>query len=313
MWVWSSSNKNLSYNFKQNHVYWDNQSLANNKLREYSVKLFLDFNKFPFKICNEAWAASVDKTLSKGTQSEFDYNLNKANTLLGDFLKSNAQYFKLIVYSGVIPTSSWPNRSYVKIILRLPTNALDIFSLMSFSNLTEFGENHLEDVKNEFCRIVKGGDYHISKLYSNKKLREDLVRLAENNVRKVMGLKNVGDAYVNETLLANLIKKIFPDTIRQYRPRWLGKYTLDIFIPSQNIAMEYNGIQHYESVNRFGGTEKLQKQKERDEFVRKKCAEYNINLLEWHYETKVTEKSVYELLATYVDLKSYKKQLTLFD
>ena len=308
-----ASIRQLSYDFSQYNIEWDAKFQPTNALREYVIKLFLDFDKVPFRLCNEKWVSDVDKSLTAGKKTDFDYNIQKADNLLSSFLRNNTYYYKLIVYSGIIPTSSWSHRSYVKIIIRLPTNALDIFSMMSISNLTEFGTNHKKEIKDEFCKIVENRNLDLSKLYDTKKERERIARLAENNVRKSIGLKDVGDSYVNETLLANILKKIFPDTIRQYKPKWLTKYSLDIFIPSLNIAVEYNGQQHYKPVKRFGGEEKLANQIKRDEFVRQKCTEYNVRLIEWHYETKITEQKVYDLFSKYVDFKTYVRQKTLFD
>lgn len=128
-----------------------------------------------------------------------------------------------------------------------------------------------------------------------------------------MGLKNVGDANVNETLLANLTHKMFPDSIRQYNPNWLGKYILDIYVPSLRLAIEYHGEQHYRPIDIFGGVDKFKKQQDRDTFVRNRCKEFNVILLEWHYETPVTEKNAFELYSKYFDLSKYRRPLTLFD
>ena len=150
-------------------------------------------------------------------------------------------------------------------------------------------------------------------MYKLKREREKVSRTAENIVRKKLGLKNVGDALVNETLLANITKKIFPDTIRQFSPKWIGKFQIDIYIPSLKIAVEYNGIQHYKAIEKFGGEVKLLQQQARDEFVREKCKEYNVILLEWHYSIKVTEKNVYDFYSKVINIKSYNKPLSLFD
>ena len=74
--------------------------------------------------------------------------------------------------------------------------------------------------------------------------------------------------------MLNITKKIFPDTIRQFSPKWIGKFQIDIYIPSLKIAVEYNGIQHYKAIEKFGGEVKLLQQQARDEFVREKCKEY---------------------------------------
>lgn len=37
------------------------------------------------------------------------------------------------------------------------------------------------------------------------------------------------------------VKKIFPDVEANYRSKWLGQQELDIYIPEQKIAIEYDG------------------------------------------------------------------------
>ena len=308
-----ASLKELNYGFKYNFPHWEISVKDRNNTREYSLKILLDCDNFPFKICNEAWVSDNYEKYEKAKEEDFNYNIKRAYGLIADFLKKHTSYFKLTVYCGTIPSSSWPNRCYIKVITRLQASGVDVFELNGATNLTEFGKTYIAEIKNEFSHIVDIGDYNISKLFRDKKERQTITRLAENNVRKRMGIKNVGEEFVNETQLANITKKMFPDTIRQYKPKWLGKFAIDIFVPSLNLAVEYNGEQHYIPVERYGGQEKLDKQQERDAFVRKKCEEFNILLLEWHYEIKVTASSVYDLYSKHVDLKNYKSPLTLFD
>lgn len=52
---------------------------------------------------------------------------------------------------------------------------------------------------------------------------------------------------------------------------------------SRKIIVEYNGIQHYKSVPYFGGDERFEKQKERDEILRNYCSKNKIELYELPY------------------------------
>lgn len=217
------------------------------------------------------------------------------------------------VFCGILPQSSWPARCYLKIIFRLSVTGIDVFVHLGINNLAEFGQSFITNIKSEFSDIIDTGHYDLSKLFTSKQDREAIARITENNVRSKIGLKNVGEAFINETLLANITKKMFPDMIRQYNPKWPGRFIIDIYIPSLNFAIEYNGEQHYKSVELFGGEEKLVKQQARDEYVRAKCKEFNVVLLEWHYTIKITEVSVYELYSKHIDLTSYDKPFTKLD
>lgn len=65
---------------------------------------------------------------------------------------------------------------------------------------------------------------------------------------------------------------------------------IDFYIPSLNAFIEYNGIQHYQPVERFGGQSIFEKQVERDEYVRRYCKDNNIRLLEINYKENIQEK-----------------------
>lgn len=304
---------NNKFNFKQNPygfdqmaLLWQSSKIDQIQVREYYLKLYINYNKVPFRICNMEWIQDVDSRYQKGTEEDFNYNVGKAYWLIEKFFKKHTKYFKVSVFCGLLPQSTWSTRCYLKVIIKLPVKGIDVFMHSGISNLSGFGLNYKEIVKREFCEIVNSQNYEISRLFNNKNEREKIARKAENNVRNNMGLKNVGDAFVNETLLANITEKLFPDTIRQYRTGWLGNFIIDIFVPSLNFAIEYNGIQHYMPIDRFGGEDKLLKQKDRDEYVRKKCKENNVQLLEWHYSIPVTEKNVYKLYSKYIDLRRNK-------
>ncbi len=87
-------------------------------------------------------------------------------------------------------------------------------------------------------------------------------RNLENHIRQEKGFGEVG-SYVMEKHLLNLLKIEFPTykIISQYSPEWLGGQRFDIFIKELNIAIEYNGIQHFQPVDFFGGEEGLAKTK----------------------------------------------------
>lgn len=93
----------------------------------------------------------------------------------------------------------------------------------------------------------------------------------------------------NEFNLFCLVKKHYPDTIYQFRAPWLGAQSLDIFIPSLNVGIEYQGAQHYKSVTIFGGEDEFQNRKANDEKKKSKCIENNLQLIEWPYTDKISE------------------------
>ena len=92
---------------------------------------------------------------------------------------------------------------------------------------------------------------------------------------------STGERILEETLKENNIKfekqKIFEDCK-------LGNYLpFDFYLPDYNICIEYQGRQHYEPVDLWGGEETLKKQQFRDETKRQYCEKKGIELIEIKY------------------------------
>ena len=100
----------------------------------------------------------------------------------------------------------------------------------------------------------------------------------------------------HELTLFHAVRGRYPDTLYQHRPEWLGRQSLDLFIPSLQTAIEYQGIQHYRPVEFFGGEEALLQRQELDRQKRQLCEENHVRLIEWPYSTPPTEENIEELL-----------------
>ena len=71
---------------------------------------------------------------------------------------------------------------------------------------------------------------------------------------------------------------------QQKRFEWLGYQSLDFYLPDYNIAIECQGIQHFEPICFFGGEEGLKETIKRDKQKKEKCEKNNIKLL--YYSNK---------------------------
>lgn len=67
-----------------------------------------------------------------------------------------------------------------------------------------------------------------------------------------------------------------------------GQMSYDIFISGINVAIEYQGKQHFEPVDFFGGEEAYKKTIERDKLKRKLSLENGIKLIYINYWEDVT-------------------------
>lgn len=93
----------------------------------------------------------------------------------------------------------------------------------------------------------------------------------------------------SEFQLFLLTKYFFPDAIYQYHDYWLGQQSIDIYIPSEKLGIEYQGIQHYQPVKLFGGEEGFLKQKENDMRKQAICKKWGITLIEWKYSESINQ------------------------
>lgn len=86
--------------------------------------------------------------------------------------------------------------------------------------------------------------------------------------------------------------------ISYYRQFKVENYRIDFYLPEKNIAIEFNGIQHYEPVKHFGGEERFKQQQLRDNYIRNYCKAKGIKLIEISY---LDYEKVEEILQQEVD------------
>jgi hypothetical protein len=127
---------------------------------------------------------------------------------------------------------------------------------------------------------------------------------AENIVREMKGVAKIGEKWINETLLYNYIKILFPknEVFREASPVWLERQRLDIFIPELSLAIEYQGQQHYNEIKHFGGKEGLKKAIERDQIKFDKCKKNGVKLIYFTYKENISEKLVEKKLSEFIKL-----------
>ncbi|MDV7695695.1 hypothetical protein N6B72_02065 [Chryseobacterium soli] len=109
-------------------------------------------------------------------------------------------------------------------------------------------------------------------------------RSLENHIRQEKGFDEVG-SYVMEKHLLNLLAIEFPNyrIISQHSPEWLNGQRFDIFIKELNIAIEYNGIQHFQPIDFFGGKEGLAKTQFLDNQKREKSLKNGVKIFDIDY------------------------------
>lgn len=139
-------------------------------------------------------------------------------------------------------------------------------------------------------------------VHDNKYSYEKFI-YTNNKVKSIITCKLHGDFYQNaydhltgrgcpkcilksQTILFQKLQNDFKEELFlwEYSPEWLQRQRFDIFLPKYNTAIEYNGIQHYEIKEFFGGEEAFINQQGRDNLKKEKCIDNNCNMIEVKYD-----------------------------
>lgn len=149
----------------------------------------------------------------------------------------------------------------------------------------EYGKDYLfrgipRRYQNKECYILyKKIPQIISEAFEGKE--GIILREIENILREERNIPRIGEGWISETILYRQMIEAFPDEkiIHHGRPSWLGKQHLDIYFPRKNIGIEYQGLQHSEPVEYFGGIEAFEKQQKMDNKKKRLCEKNNCKLI----------------------------------
>lgn len=184
-------------------------------------------------------------------------------------------------------------------ILTTPFNAEQEDLIEAREYLREYDFfNYLTDAINHFIgdlRTKYGYSSFVtgSVLVSINKAITKNERKKLNDLYSTMAKENrITTRWSNEYRLFTIVSKLVKDAVYQYRTEWLGQQSFDIFIPSQNIAIEYQGQQHYEPIDLFGGEKALEDNIKRDMRKRELSREHNVIVLDWKYAVPVNQENV---------------------
>lgn len=100
--------------------------------------------------------------------------------------------------------------------------------------------------------------------------------------------ESVGEKMIKEFLDVNNVRYKRQKTFNGCKHK--NKLRFDFYIQSLNICIEFDGIQHYESIEVFGGEKGLIENKIKDNIKNKFCDDNNISLLRIKYSDDIIEK-----------------------
>lgn len=227
-----------------------------------------------------------------------------------DFLDRDELIHKLIKYHFLDSTKGLIgyDRLFIELGNRYKDKDLllnDVFRHFDFSCETKIKRlKNIRTTSNEdylrfpFYKIEKKKDPSVFYEYNNLFRSEfvNSIRTWENEIRIDFGLKISGTRF-NEDLLFKTILKEFGEkykVVSQGSPSWLKPQRFDVYLPELNIAIEYQGEQHFRPVNFSGkgedfAIEQFELNQKRDEIKKKKCFENNCVLLEMRFDDDINE------------------------
>lgn len=146
---------------------------------------------------------------------------------------------------------------------------------------------HLSNTKEfiEKAHKVHGDKYNYSNVeYKTAKQKISIICPKHGEFQQTPDahLQGKGCPICNRSYLEINIAKLLEENDIEYEEEkrfpWLKQYELDFYLPQYNVAIECQGIQHFESVKHFGGDEKLKIQLKRDEDKYNLCKENGVEV-----------------------------------
>lgn len=255
------------YNDKQMYVNaWD--IVKNTSYLSYKIIRFYT-TKIGHDILDGVIAAKLCGTscLTNFGQSHIDNILPFFKPCLEKFEKEKGCCFHDLFYDSDMGYKSINGKyvpEYYKQFYQLDTSS---YSLYEAIGMDEYHANRLDEILVVEHAVLE-------------QLRVLLIA-AEDAYRESIGVPKIGEGWISETALFYKIKEHYKyyKVVQHGRPKWLGKQHFDIYFPENNIAIEYQGIQHYQAVDYFGGEEGLASNQERDERKRGLCKKHSCKLI----------------------------------
>lgn len=143
--------------------------------------------------------------------------------------------------------------------------------------------NSFEEESFEFS-TYKNFD-RIAPVYSKQKIWIDYLRNLKEGIEELIRAEhNIPEKHsklISETKLFNILQAEFSNEKieRHSSPTWLGRQHLDIYFPDYNVGIEYQGQQHFEPIEFFGGEEAFKKTVARDKRKKKLCEQNKCQLI----------------------------------
>ncbi|MBW3517894.1 hypothetical protein [Flavobacterium sp. NKUCC04_CG] len=291
--------------------------ITNSYINPVIIQKLEDIGKY-----DEAWGMlKQNNYISIETVMKFEEKLQK-KLIDGQLIVQLAGFTHLTEFGqkNINEIAKFAKLEYEKYEIENGNNFFQIF-IKQTNNIRDYKSNTyiLEDYKDYFLSI---SEYFHYKKIDEQQIKSNCVRKiphvvekaiynqlrlilkkSEDSYRSALGLPKVGEGWISETELFYNISNYFIDikVLHHASPSWLGRQHLDIYIPSLNIAIEYQGVQHYRPIDFFGGLAGYEKTVQRDKLKKELCEANNCYLM--------YVRAGYNLSKIIKTIENYKRQL----
>ena len=191
----------------------------------------------------------------------------------------------------------WNDALFREILLK----KLDDYYIEKNTNIKKCQELSPSFITDNFMRYWTYTDYLKDNYFPDKLI--DIMRRVDHYISKsdeTIEYHKTKNRWKSEELMYESVKKVFSrnEVVHQHRPYFLhtrnGQMSYDVFVYGEKIAFEYQGKQHFEPVEYFGGKEHFEEQRKRDELKLKLSKENGIILIYVNYWEDITTNLIKE-------------------
>lgn len=143
-------------------------------------------------------------------------------------------------------------------------------------NLKQFEYDEIDELKSFFKKAILEDDMSLTLITALRKGVLDKLEFGNECDSSSNGEKKITEYLQQENIFFHK-EKTFDDLI------YVSNLRFDFYIPKQNIAIEFDGIQHYKPVGYFGGNDAFIETQKRDKLKDIYCKEKNIKLVRIPY------------------------------
>ena len=163
------------------------------------------------------------------------------------------------------------------------------------------------------ARKIHGDKYDYSKVeYINAKTKVCIIcpehgefwQIPDSHLRGG-GCINCNAFQKSTQKIVELLNELKISYVREHTFKWLGKQRLDFYLPDYNIAIEYQGEQHFHPVKYFGGEKRFNDRLERDSRKKILCDKNGVKIIYVSFWDKCKD----DIINNIDDLKNVLKKI----